>query len=96
MIDLPDPDRATVKNLLSRHLPDCKFYAFGSRVRGTAHRFSDLDIAIESDRPIETRLLESLRDALSESDLPILVDLVDLSKVGDTFRKRIDESKEPL
>lgn len=96
MIDLPEADLATVKHLLSKYLPDCKAYAFGSRVRGTARKYSDLDLAIESDKPVDLARQESLRDALSESDLPILVDLVDLCTVSETFRKRIEETREPL
>ncbi len=94
MIDLPEADLATVKHLVSKYLPDCKAYAFGSRVRGTARKYSDLDI--ESDKPVDLARQESLRDAFSESNLPILVDLVDLRTVSETFRKRIEETREPL
>lgn len=40
--------------------------------------------------------IESLLDALSESDIPILIDIVDLRTVSEAFRRRIDEVKELL
>jgi uncharacterized protein len=92
MIDLPETDLATVRNLLAKHLPGCKVYVFGSRARGTAKPFSDLDLAVDAEATIPPDRLDSLREAFSESDLPILVDLVDLRTVSDTFRTRILET----
>lgn len=96
MIDLPESDLATVRNLLAKHLPGNRVYVFGSRARGTAKPFSDLDLAIEADPPIPPERLESLREAFSESNLPILVDLVDLRTVSDTFRTRIIETRQEI
>lgn len=96
MIDLPEHDLALVRTILARHLPSCKVLVFGSRSRGNSHRFSDLDLAIESGTALDPTQLEVVRDAFSESDLPILVDLVDLRVVSDTFRHRIEESSQPL
>jgi uncharacterized protein len=96
MIDLPESDLATVRNLLAKHLPGNRVYVFGSRARGTAKPFSDLDLAIEADAPIPPERIESLREAFSESNLPILVDLVDLRTVSDTFRTRIFETRQEI
>lgn len=96
MIDLPEADLTTVRNLLAQHLPGCSAYVFGSRVRGTARRYSDLDLALESEAPIPENQLEALREAFSESDLPILADLVDLRTVSASFRTRILETSQRL
>jgi len=77
-------------------LPERRAWVFGSRVRGTAHRFSDLDLALEAPGPIEPGRIESLLDAFSESDLPILIDIVDLRTVSETFRRRIEDTRELL
>ena len=46
MIDLDEKSLQIVKELLRQHVPECKVLAFGSRVTGTASRYSDLDLAI--------------------------------------------------
>jgi len=54
-----------------------------------AHPFSDLDLAIIADRPLDFALLGDICYAFSESDLPIKVDLLDWSCVAESFREII-------
>jgi len=49
------------------------------RARGTARRWSDIDIAVEPLKPLPPGLLSELREALAESGLLLDVDLIDLS-----------------
>jgi predicted nucleotidyltransferase len=89
-IDLPPADRAILRQILSDHLPpDTIVSAFGSRVTGSARRYSDLDLALQGDAPLDWGILARLKDALSESDLTIKVDLVDLLAVDEAFREII-------
>jgi uncharacterized protein len=62
---------------------------FGSRARGGARQYSDLDLALEWDRPLGLDLIGHIAEALSESDLPYKVDIVDLATVDPAFRARI-------
>ena len=48
-LDLDPRDLAAVRAILRRHVPEFAVRAFGSRVRGTARRTSDLDLAIMTD-----------------------------------------------
>jgi len=96
MIDLPPEDLAVIRKILSETVPECRAVAFGSRVRGTSRRFSDLDLAVEGKGPLATDALEVLRDRLSASDLPVLVDVVDLARVSEIFRRRIEEGFEEM
>lgn len=89
MLDLPGSDLVVVKEILTRHAPGIGVLAYGSRVTGRARRFSDLDLALETESPWSLEKMEAVRDAFSESDLPISVDLLDLSAVGDSFREII-------
>ncbi len=75
-----------VKEVLARWLPDAQVLAFGSRVSGTARKFSDLDIAIVSPTPLDWRLLGKVRDAFEDSDLPICVDVIDWRQTDDAFK----------
>lgn len=80
---------ATVKGILSQRVPGVRVLAFGSRVTGKAKPHSDLDIAIDADTPLSLSQLGALKEDFSHSDLPFRVDVVDLKKIGETFRKII-------
>jgi uncharacterized protein len=92
VIDLDSADLETVRRILRRHVPEYEVRAFGSRVAGKARRLSDLDLAIMTDRPLSWERSAELREAFTESDLPMKVDVLDWSLTGDTFR-RIVESR---
>jgi predicted nucleotidyltransferase len=80
-----------VQRILAFHLPEVEVLAYGSRVVGTSHDGSDLDLIVRnpsnSHDPI--RNLADVRDALMESNLPILVDILDWSQIPDSFRDEI-------
>lgn len=82
-----------ITQLLRTRLPDYEVWAFGSRARGRAKPYSDLDLAIVGDRPLSIDRLAELAEAFSESDLPWKVDLVDWSLSSPSFRGRIAAEK---
>ena len=96
MLDLAPEHLHVVRTLLEEHLPGCKALAFGSRVKGTARRFSDLDIAVEAGTAISWSRLGELKEALSESNLPMRVDVVDLVAASDEFRAMVLAHALPL
>lgn len=73
-------------------------WAYGSRVDGTAHEGSDLDsvvFALDGKKlPIE--LLMELKEKIRGSNIPILVELFDLNRLPESFRKNIADSHETL
>jgi predicted nucleotidyltransferase len=73
-IDISSEQRKLLLELLRQYIPGAEVWAYGSRVKGTARRNSDLDlvafIAAEQQRQVS-----ELRDALDESNLPFIVDL---------------------
>ena len=80
--------------LLRRHVPEAEVWVYGSRVNGRSHDASDLDIVLrvpENDR-IPVRRLSALMDALSDSNIPFLVDVRDWSRLPDTFRREIERA----
>jgi len=84
MFDLSE-DYQLLLGILNEHLSGCRVYAFGSRVKGDHYPWSDLDLNIESDKVISSEL----KEALSDSDLPIFVDLIDSKEVSQEFRKTL-------
>ena len=94
MIDLDPGYLELIKHILAEHVPDCEARAFGSRVTGTSEPYSDLDIALIGGAILDWREIEALRDAFSESDLPIMVDVVDWNAASESFREIIDKQCE--
>ena len=68
-----------LKFFLLERFPKEHIYLFGSRARGDASAYSDIDIAIESNRALSSKLSQ-VRFELEESLIPYKVDLVELSK----------------
>jgi len=96
MIDLDEEHCIIVCHILESSVPECEVCVFGPRVKGSALCYSDLDLAIVCTDKIDWQRLESLRNAFSESDLPISVDIVDWYAVSDSFRRCIAEQYEIL
>ena len=66
--------------LIDEHLPDSiQVIAYGSRVDGTAHDASDLDLALKSTSgaPVERDLFLAFVEAVKYSNIPFLVDIFD-------------------
>ena len=90
MLDLQPEHLEVVSRILAGLLPGYEVLAFGSRTDGTAGRFSDLDLLVVSDSPLDYELLGRVRDAFSESDLPFRVDVVDSATSDSAFRALIE------
>ena len=96
MIDLPPNQLDQVHAIVRQHVRVCEVFAFGSRVSGRARKFSDLDLMIKGDTAIPWRTLADLREAFEDSDLPILVDVVDWNTCSDQFRSQVGETLERI
>lgn len=81
-------DTAGIKQVLDRHPIIRLAVLFGSLAKGTAGRDSDLDLAIDVDRPLEEhekmQLIAELAEALGRP-----VDLVDIFSVGEPLLGQI-------
>jgi len=89
MIDLKPEELEIVRTILKASVPNYEVWAFGSRVSHRARPFSDLDLAIIADSPLDFAQLGELYDTFSESDLPMKVDVLDGSCVAENFREII-------
>jgi predicted nucleotidyltransferase len=85
MIHLEQRHWDIVKNILQKY--PYIFYAFGSRVKGTHRKLSDLDLCFMD--AIPGNILEHIREDFEESNLPFTVDLVDWNTCDDKFRSLI-------
>jgi predicted nucleotidyltransferase len=66
-----------------------KVWLFGSQATGRARLHSDIDVAILPLESLPKLTFFNIRDALEESDVVRMVDVVDLSEVDEKFRERV-------
>ncbi len=82
-------DLANLAAMLEPIMGDHSLSLFGSRARGGYGDFSDIDIVAEGTEPIPLAVLAKVESALSESDLPVKVDLVDARRASAEFLELI-------
>jgi predicted nucleotidyltransferase len=90
VIDISDEQRQLLLDIVRQYIPDATVRAYGSRVRGTARTYSDLDLVAFTPRE-ENRLISELKEALDESNLPFLVDLHVWDEIPESFHAIIRE-----
>lgn len=94
-LDLAPQQLVQLLELLRQTVPDAEVWAYGSRVTHTAHEGSDLDLVVRRpDNPEAPRPdLHRLRDALAESNLPIVVEVLDWARLPEAFRREVQRCK---
>ena len=92
-IQMHERDWASVRRILREQIPDTEVWAFGSRARRQARPYSDLDLALITQRPLSLEQLANIAYAFESSDLPIRVDLVDWAAASEAFRAIIARDK---
>ena len=96
---LAEHDLETVRSILRRHLPDdAKALVYGSRVHGrNLKTYSDLDVCLSwPSGSLPSELMTVLAREFEDSDLPIVVDIVDWSKLQPEFQAAISTDLTPL
>ena len=75
-----------VKLILEKYAPGRTVWAYGSRVSGKSRPQSDLDIVVFD---ADMKLINDLKEAFAESDLPFSVDVMDWESIPEKFRENI-------
>ncbi len=90
-LDLPERDRKEVARILNTTAPGIEVWVYGSRINGTSYKMSDLDLVLRGRdlEPIDVTILAAVRNAFSESNIPILVDVLDWAQIPESFRQEI-------
>lgn len=88
-LHLPERYLHMVQAILQAYLPDAE--AWGSRVNGDYYETSDLDWVVRQPEDLSHRQnnLGEVIDAFSESNLPIIVQLVDWASIPSDFHDEI-------
>ena len=85
------PDIEIASRVVRTHLADRNVHVrlFGSRARGDAHTWSDIDVAVQADPALPAGVLAALREALDESSCLLNVDVVDWNDADAALRESI-------
>ncbi|MBT8420831.1 MAG: nucleotidyltransferase domain-containing protein [Gammaproteobacteria bacterium] len=92
-LDIDPQHLDIVRDILHRYVPQYAVWAFGSRTTGKAKPYSDLDLAIVTEKPLAPTVAGELCEAFTESNLPWRVDILDWATTGVVFRKIIEQDK---
>ena len=96
-VDIRPDHLEIVQSILHEHLPaGVKVWVFGSRANWTTKDSSDLDLALEGESKLSHKVLGALKDAFEDSALPYTVDVVDLNRIGDSFKQIVKSQRAPL
>lgn len=89
MINIEAPYLEFVLSILKKIIPNHRVLLFGSRVTEKIKPYSDIDLAIMTEKPLDIDTMTQLSLAFSDSDLPYKVDLVDWATIDEDFKKII-------
>jgi len=75
-------------DIFDKYCPHAEIWAYGSRIKGEAHEGSDLDLAVKNLNSNEITTYE-LKEIISESNIPFLVDIHEFDHLPASFQKEI-------
>jgi len=89
---LRDKDKDLIIDLANKKINQpSELWAFGSRVNGKAHDTSDLDLVLVSknNEKIDIDDFINFKESLKESNIPIIVQVLDWNRIPKSFHKNI-------
>ena len=90
-LDLEDRYKEFIINSILKIIPNVEIYVYGSRVKGTAVKYSDVDSALKSGEEIPFDTVLKLKAFFSDSTFPYMVDIIDLNSISENFKNRIQK-----
>jgi predicted nucleotidyltransferase len=93
---LREKDKNTLLKIFSTVNTPMEVWAYGSRVSGTAHEGSDLDLVIRSkdSQQLAAGIFMELKEKITESNIPIIVELFDWTRLPESFHHNIEAQYE--
>jgi len=92
MLDLRDKDKNAIIKIAMQTLGNnAEVWAYGSRVKGSSHEASDLDLVIKTpfNVPLLSEQLAKFKLELQESNIPINIQSLDWNAIPENFKKNI-------
>ncbi len=88
-VSVDSEDKKIIIDIIKKELPRARIFLYGSRARRDNRPESDVDIALDDNQKIENFTLSAIREAIEESTVPFMVDIIDLNAVSGDFKKEI-------
>ncbi len=85
-----------VAQTIRRSLPGARIMAFGSRIKGGASHYSDLDVAIDASQSVDLRVLSQIKEVFANSDVPFRIDVSDFHDMTPEFQQIVLDACEIL
>ena len=91
-------DLQTLRDIFASANVPMEVWAYGSRVNGSAHEGSDLDLVVRSENlaKLDPDVFFEIKDKIRESNIPILVELLDWARIPENFKEGIEEKYEVI
>lgn len=77
-------------DIFDKYCPEAEIFAYGSRINGRSHDGSDLDLTVKN-LPKDKYLFE-LKEIISESNVPFLVDINLFETLPESFKSEIEKN----
>lgn len=92
---LKSEHRKMLTDIFDQYCPEAEIWAYGSRLNGDAHSGSDLDLAVINFNSDNVYLFE-LKELLSESNIPFIVDIHEFDNLPKSFQEEIKRDYEVI
>ena len=89
----PDHLRTVWKILRETLPPGVRVWVIGSRASWTSKDSSDLDLVLEGDSALDPGMIVALVAAFEGSDIPYEVDVMDINKLANSFRRIMEAQR---
>lgn len=91
ILGISDSDEKIIKRILGMYNENYEFYYYGSRVKGTFEKSSDLDILIKGNKEMPYSEKDTLEVLFDHSDLSFVVNFSDYYTITEDFYKLIEK-----
>ncbi len=86
---ITEKEQKIIERILDKYRKDYAFFYYGSRVKGTYEKTSDLDVLIKGKAEMPLAVLQKIKEEFDKSDLPYIVNFSDYYKLDGSFYERI-------
>lgn len=86
---ITEKEQKIIERILDKYCKDYAFFYYGSRVKGTYEKTSDLDVLIKGKAEMPLAVLQEIKEEFDKSDLPYIVNFSDYYKLDSSFYERI-------
>ena len=89
MNEINSETKQKIISIIKALMPTAKIYLFGSRARGTARKWSDIDIALDVGHAVPLTAIDELISMFQATNIPYKIEIVDFHQVNPDMQNAI-------